>query len=448
MSRTPVSIVGSACVTALGAIGAVLAASSAVLACGAPAQRPSAAAPCPSVAPSAASSASSSLSPVASATPAQGVSPADDKPLPAPAPQRTRWSDTFAGGEVLLRAHPAGIAVIPQFLATEVEGATMAVLDRAGVAKWERRLGAVGAVGAAVLPDGAIAALVADPLDWPKTAEPYEFRRVIVVSADGKSERAFRLPSGASGASIELDASGHLLVAGSHASRIAFGKGLELDATKDEPKGFVAALDRDGRAVWARALPAGTLVRAVSPDRLLLASDPDLDGPQTLAVVDANGKDVFRLPLSATCKIRSLAPRGAAVGVITSPECFGTKAAADDPAQTCYHHRLDGSTGKLLATVKLPDCLVAVDDSGFAAVTEERSLIVLDASGKEVSSMSLPIPQGCLYMGYRSTGVLFDGDAVHVAGSCQGERIGTMMNSYYSRAYARATTYLSSHDAR
>ena len=424
-------------------LGAVL--PLAISACGASVEpAPPPARPCPSV------------PPLASVAPAPSVSAAPTAPTavagaaPTPQPYKLLWFDVWEGGEVLLRAHPSGIALIPAFLATEVEGGTMAVLDPAGLARWEKTFDGVGAAGSAVAPDGSIVTIAVDPLSWPKTTDAYEMRRIVTTSADGKKARSFRLPPTAQAESIAVDADGKLLVTGQLTGRATFGKGVELSAPGEDRKGFVARLDADGHAEWARGL-AGTLtVRPVSEGKMLLLQTVDTGGRlrQKLLFGDGKGHEDWTLDATPSCQLRSIFATPTGLTAVATPGCFDPPPLPPPTEERCALFHIDAMTGKVKSTVALPGCAVWADAQGMAVVSDETSLTLLDAVGKALWTTTLVIPQGCLYQGYATSGVALDATSVYVAGRCMGERIGTMFNSPYSRAYAHATTYIGRYDRR
>ena len=403
--------------------------------------------PCPSVAPLASIAPATSVS----ATPTTSVAPtAVAGATPAPQPYKLLWFDVWEGGEVLVRTHPAGIALIPAFLATEVEGGAMAVLDAAGLARWEKTFDGVGAAGAAVAPDGSIVTIAVDTLSWPKTTEAYEMRRIATTSADGKKTRSFRLPSTAQAESISIDAAGKLLVTGMLTGRATFGKGIELAVHGDDKQGFVARLDADGHAEWARGL-AGTLtVRPASEDKVLLLQTVETGGAlrQKLLFGDGKGHEDWTLDTTPSCQIRSIFATPTRITAVATPGCFDPPPLPPPTEERCALFHIDAATGKVTSTVALPGCAVWADARGMAVVSDETSLTLLDAAGKPLWTTTLVVPPGCLYRGYATSGVALDATSVYVAGRCMGDRIGTMFNSPYSRAYGRATTYVGRYDRR
>lgn len=369
---------------------------------------------------------------------------------PAPEPYKLLWYDVWGGGQVLLRRHPSGVALIPAFLGAEIEGSTMAVIDPSGLAKWERRFDGVGAADAEVAPDGSIASLAVDTLHWPKTSEPYETRRITVVAPDGKKARSFRLPPTATAESLQIDAAGALLLSGQVTGKATFGKGVEVTSPDANPQGFLASFDADGHAAWARGLPGTIRVRPVSPGKMLVLETMDTPDVrwQKLLFGDGKGKDDWTITVARTCKVESIFAISGSVAVVATPGCFDPSPPPSSAEQQCSLFRLDPATGKVTSTVALPGCAVWADAQGMAVVSEGPMLTLLDAAGKALWTTTLIVPQGCLYQGYETTGVVLDATSIYVAGRCLGTRIGTMFNSPYSRAYDRAETYLGRYDRR
>lgn len=394
-------------------------------------------------------SAPPSASPSAPPSPAPTSAPSATASAP-PDPQKLLWYDTASGGDVLPLLHPSGFAVVPAFLGATIEGTTAAVLDPAGLPRWERRYDGVGAQDAAVGLDGSIVTIAVDLLDWPKTAEAYEKRRILTIAADGKSERSFRLPAGVEALSIDVEANGKLLVAGQFTGDRTLARGVRLHADGEGALGFVAGITASGTVEWARAFQGEVGAEPVTPGKVLfLVSLPGATPSQKLLLGDGTGHDDWTLDIPSSCRVESMhAVAGVGIHVVAPEGCFEAAPPPPPKERRCTLFRLDPATGRKTASVAVPQCDVLTDAQGIASISEDRRLTLQDLSGKTLWETPLALPVQCQVYGLQRVAAVMDASSIYVTGGCEGARIGTMFNSPYSRAYDRSTTCLERYDRR
>lgn len=382
---------------------------------------------CPTTAP--APSASIAVEP-----PSASSASSEGAPAAPPGQENLLWSELFEGGDVFALRHPDGIALVPSYTVSTVEGTTISVLDPAGLPRWQKPLGAVGAATAAVNSKGQIAVVAVDQLNWPKTPQPYEQRRVLRFERDGRRS-SFSLPSGISASSIAIHEEGEVSLAGEILASSSTS-GQELRA-------FLLQMSPGGQQLW-RHDQDGELGRIlpVPGKRLLVTSlvGSGASASRRMEVLDAHGKDLWSWKLA--CSISSLAVTAGAILVTAPVGCMGSSRKPDPPKEdSCELHRLALDTGKVLSSLAVPSCLLQADEAGMVAWLDESSFAVLDSAGRALSTQSFLSSRLC-FQGSSNASLVLTPSSVFLSGSCPGERIGTMFNSPYARASARSTTYL------
>jgi hypothetical protein len=355
--------------------------------------------------------------------------------------ERLLWDAHYDDGGVYIYPSGEDVVVVPQFMATSIEGTRVAALDPAGMPRWESAFSGVGAVSAAVAPGGAVLAITADRLDWPRTTEPYEQRRVVVI--ENRKTRSWSLPSGIALSQIDVDEQGQVVVAGVFTGTVKLSASVTLQAPKDA-RGFVARTDLQGHVLWARDFAVAVSAAALRGGKVLVRELPEdrRRTPGRLHLLGAGGKPEWHRDAPGRCEFESIAKGPLdAIHVVASAPCFGAVAPEKgaDAESWCELATLDPLTGMPQKTRLVPGCWVHADAQGFVVADRDSRITALDTAGKELWSAD---PQRSWCMAFEWSDVAVTPRSVYVAGQCHGARIGTMFNSPYSRAGDRSLTYL------
>jgi hypothetical protein len=193
---------------------------------------------------------------------------------------------------------------------------------------------------------------------------------------------------------------------------------------------FVAAVDGQGAVRWAAGVEGE--IADVAVDRsgaVHVAAKPAKSGDLTLIGLDDRGSVVSRsvVPMDWRGLAPALDARGGLVWVKDPDPKAGEKVeviACDAAGHERWRRPVPNMTG---------DCTLAFAGDGAVIAACPRSAHEIDPAGRLVWSAATS--WYCGYSDGNVTGVAVDDTSVTTAVSCLGTRIGTMMNSNYSRAY-------------
>jgi hypothetical protein len=345
---------------------------------------------------------------------------------------RILWDDTFdAGRSTVLADGAGGVFVVPLATSGEIEGTLVAHLDEAGFARWVEATGsAAGASSASVDPGGG---LWLTPVNYkPKPPTPDEvYDSNFLERRDARGRRLWLRQIG--GASVQLvlvraGASG-AVVAGTVSGTARLG----ARAVTDGP--FVAAVDAQGTVRWASPVEGGifdlTIDRAGAVRVATMMAE---SGDVTVLGLDDGGARASRVvvPVGRQGVAPTLDPRG---GLVWARDAGSTERrdegvdviATDATGHARWQRRVPGMTD---------DCTLAVAGDGAVVAACPRAVHEIDGAGRLAWSATTAWP--CGVTSGDVTGIAVDDTSVTTVISCLGVRIGTMMNSNYSRAYSAA----------
>ncbi|MFO0674407.1 MAG: hypothetical protein U0235_33160 [Polyangiaceae bacterium] len=373
-------------------------------------------------------SASASTSASASATP----------PTPA-APMLPRakllWTDMFDGGDVRILTLGEDLAVVPLFLGVVIEGSRAAVLDPSGRPRWEQAFPAVGAAAVSATPSGVLLAIGVDTLDWPKTTDAYGQTRLVRLSDKGST--AWRAPKATSLLDVSAVTDERTML-----SVAVTGNPLPPVTGTPVETYFVMALARD-RIVWQTPLKGPARVFTSAAGDVLAAVAKDRDSvADSLTMLSDKGATKWSLAVPEDCRFGGAAftPSGR-LFIITSASC---EAPSWQPLESalggCRVTELAVSTGKALQSALVEGCLLRADDKSVGVMDTDVGAVTLYDLSLKATAVVEPRRSYCLEQPWLEFALA--PESVYIEGTCVGARIGTMVNSPYSRAYDRSTTYL------
>lgn len=360
------------------------------------------------------------------------------------------WSQRYDSGDLSLAPARNDLALVPTFMGATVEGARAALLDASGRPRWERLFPGVGAGAVCASPGGRVHAIAVDSLDWPKTEAAYGRQRVVSMDAAGVT--TWSAPKKVELVDLVAASDEELLVSATFEGKIRLSPSIELGA-QGTSGAFVASL-KGGKVAWA--VPADSpmsLLRAGSSALYAIGTPDGGEGlSRTVTQLTAQGAPIWRLELDAACRYEDAAigPAGH-LFIMTAAGCSGPSWKGEREGESrfqahrsCRLSELAPESGKVVTSAIVPGCLVRADDEGVAVVD------LLDGPpGATVTLLDATLAPSHVLVAYAPAcdgGQWWDvgltAGSLYLLGGCMGQRIGTMFNSPYARAYAASTSYL------
>ncbi|NUP11118.1 MAG: hypothetical protein HOW73_34165 [Polyangiaceae bacterium] len=354
------------------------------------------------------------------------------------------WNIGFDGGHVMLYPDGVGgVLVVPSFLGATMEGDTLGRFSPSGRVVWSKRARVTGYGDGGALPGGSAALPAVVPLDWPKTEDAYGTSEIHILDSRGNIQ-SIPLGGVVTEAQIATGSDGSSVMTGVARAPLKIA-GPSFKPTRTSPQRFILSLGPHRRARFIAPIQGDYVLQlAVSPEGSVSAVTASYQ-QASLVRFDARGAEIgkWELPSCMTTGSFEFAPDGGFYAASFcsfanglgyelskwSPEAeieWAVDARAADDQSEAHRSQLHVSPGGVTLV------------SGTAVVT-------YDTDGKQLTQIGLDrLFASMNFAGAVAT--LNDGRSIYVADITQGDRIGTMLNSLYSRAYGRAFTYLRRHD--